>query len=92
MHVEQISNALRFSSIPQPSRIILPNLRITRGEDLITDQLALVVQDTNISDLILLKSRGEMLTLNLRTLEHCVTIGQYNWNDILLEEELAWKP
>ena len=83
-HVEQISNALRFTSFPQTSRIILPNLRIIRGEDLIADRFALVVQDTNISDLILPKltqiTKGNARFENTGTLCNHRTI---NWLDIL---------
>ena len=51
-HLEQITEVLTFSSIPTTSRIILPNLRIIRGNALLSGY-AMSVMNADVGEFIL---------------------------------------
>ena len=97
-HVEEISGVLRFQNIPPVSQIVLPNLRIIRGDDLIATSggrgLALVLLETHIGALVMPNltevTRGDVRFQNTSSMCNYKTI---NWNDIIddgrLEEILA---
>ena len=97
-HIEEISGVLRFQNIPPVSRIVLPNLRIIRGDDLIATSgghgLALVLLETHIGSLVMPNltevTRGGVRFQNTNFMCNYKTI---NWNDIIdngrLEEILA---
>ena len=97
-HVEEISGVLRFQNIPPVSRIVLPNLRIIRGDDLIATSggrgLALVLLETRIGALVMPNltevTRGDVRFQNTSSMCNYKTI---NWNDIIdngqLDELLA---
>ena len=51
-HLEQITEVLTFSSIPTTSRIILPNLRIIRGNALLSGY-AMSVMNVHVGEFIL---------------------------------------
>ena len=83
-HVEQISGSVNLRGLPATSSIILPNLRLIRGEDLLGNRYALAVQNSTIGELILPRltqiTVGDVLFENSGELCNYKTI---NWNDIL---------
>lgn len=87
-YIEQISGLLTFQNIPQVPRIILPNLRIIRGEDSIPDlagnEIVLSVRDTEIGELIMPELReithGSVFFENVTGMCNYKTV---NWTDIL---------
>ena len=83
-HVEQVSGSISLQSIPGTIRIILPNLRLIRGEELRGNRYALVVQNSTLGELILPRltqiSRGGVLFENSGGLCNHNTV---NWPDIL---------
>ena len=97
-HVEEISDVLRFQNIPTMDRIVLPNLRIIRGEELRTTQgrgLALVLLNTCIGTIVLPNltevTRGDVYFRN--TTSSMCNYKTVNWDDIIdngrLDELLA---
>ena len=98
-HVEQISGVLRFQNIPTVDRIILPNLRIIRGEELKETAeghgLALVILNTRIGAIVLPNltevTRGDVHFRN--TTSSMCNYKTVNWDDIIdngrLDELLA---
>ena len=98
-HVEEISGVLRFQNIPTLERIVLPNLRIIRGEVLIETaerrSLALVLLNTRIRAIVLPRltevTRGDVRFQN--TTSSMCNYNTVNWNDIIdngrLDEVLA---
>ena len=83
-HVEQISGAVSLRSIPDTSRIILPNLYLIRGEELLGDRYALVVLNSSIGELILPRltqiKEGTVQFLDSGDLCNQNTV---NWRDIV---------
>ena len=83
-HVEQISGAIQLRGIPATSRIILPNLRLIRGEELLGDRFALAVLNSTIGELILPRltqiTVGDVQFSNSGELCNHNTV---NWLDIL---------
>ena len=98
-HVEEISGVLRFQNIPTVERIVLPNLRIIRGEELIETAerrgLALVLLNTHIGAIVLPNltevTQGDVRFQN--TTSSMCNYQTVNWNDIIdkgrLDELLA---
>ena len=88
-HVEKISGVLRFQNIPTVDRIVLPNLRIIRGDVLIETAegrgLALVLLNTRIGAIVLPKltevKRGDVRFQN--TTSSMCNYKTVNWNDII---------
>ena len=88
-HVEEISGVLRFQNIPTVERIVLPNLRIIRGEELIPTAegrgLALVLLETRIGALVLPNltevTRGDVRFQN--TTSSMCNYKTVNWDDII---------
>ena len=88
-HVEQISGVLRFQNIPTVDRIILPNLCIIRGDDLIPTAggrgLALVLLETRIGAIVLPNltevTRGDVYFQN--TTSSMCNYKTVNWDDII---------
>ena len=98
-HVEEISGVLRFQNIPTVDRIVLPNLRIIRGEELIETVegrgLALVLLNTRIGAIVL-PNLTEVTQGDVRFQNTSSSMCNYrtvNWNDIIdngrLDELLA---
>ena len=83
-HLKQVSETVRFRGIPNTSDIILPNLRIIRGENLIISRYALLIQESMIERFILPSltqiSRGDVLFKNTGSLCNYLTV---NWPDII---------
>ena len=94
-HVEQISGVLRFQNIPSVERIVLPNLRIIRGEKLIQTEegrdLALVLLNTRIGALVLPNltevTRGDVHFQN--TTSSMCNYKTANWDDIIDNGQLV---
>ena len=98
-HVKEISGVLRFQNIPTVNHIVLPNLRIVRGEELIETAerrgLALVLLNTRIGAIVLPKltevTQGDVHFQNTTT--SMCNYRTVNWNDIIdngrLDELLA---
>ena len=88
-HVEEISGVLRFQNIPNVDRIVLPKLRIIRGEELIATAegrgLALVLLETRIGAIVLPDltevTRGDVRFQN-STSSMC-NYKTVNWGDII---------
>ena len=88
-HVEEISGVVRFQNIPTVNRIVLPNLRMIRGDDLIETaegrSLALVLLNTRIGAIVLPKltevTRGDVRFQN--TTSSMCNYRTVNWNDII---------
>ena len=88
-HVEEISGVLRFQNIPTVERIVLPNLHIIRGEELIATAegrgLALVLLNTRIGAIVLPKlteiTQGDVRLEN--TTSSMCNYKTVNWNDII---------
>ena len=82
--LEQVSGAVRFVGIPDTSDIILPNLRIIRGEELVLGQFSLLVEDSIIGRLILPKltqiTKGSVIFQNTGSLCNYLTV---RWTDII---------
>ena len=87
-HVEEISGVLWFQNIPTVERIVFPNLRIIRGEELISTAegrgLALVLLNTRIGAIVLPKltevTRGDVQLQN--TTSSMCNYKTVNWDDI----------
>ena len=83
-HVEQVSGSISFRSIPATSQIILPNLRLIRGEEVLGKRYSLVVLNSTLGELILPRltqiSRGDVLFEDSGELCNHNTV---NWPDIL---------
>ena len=94
-HVEEISGVLRFQNIPTVNRIVLPNLRIIRGEELIETAegrgLALVLLNTCIGAIVLPKltevTRGDVRFQN--TTSSMCNYKTVNWDDIIDDGQLV---
>ena len=98
-HMEEISGVLWFQNIPSVERIVLPSLRIIRGEELIETAegrgLALVLLNTRIGALVLPNltevTRGDVHFQN--TTSSMCNYRTVNWLDIIdngrLDELLA---
>ena len=94
-HVEEISGVLWLRNIPTVNRIVLPNLRIIRGEKLIRTAegrgLALVLLNTRIGALILPNltevTRGDVRFQN--TTSSMCNYRTVNWNDIIDNGQLV---
>ena len=88
-HVEEISGVLRFQNIPTVERVVLPNLRIIRGDDLILTAegrgLALVLLETRIGAIVLPNlsevTRGDIRFQN--TTSSMCNYKTVNWDDII---------
>ena len=88
-HVEEISGVLRFQNIPTVERIILPNLHIIRGDDLIATPeergLALVLLNTHIGAIVLPNlmevTQGDVRFQN--TTSYMCNYRTVDWNDII---------
>ena len=88
-HVEEISDVLRFQNIPTVNRIVLPNLRIIRGEELIPTAerrgLALVLLNTHIGAIVL-PNLTEVTWGDVRFQNTTSSMCNYrtvDWNDII---------
>ena len=87
-HVQEISGVLRFQDIPPVSRIVLPNLRIIRGDEVIETSdgrnLALILLETRIGALVMPKltevTHGDVLFENTSSMCNYKTV---NWDDII---------
>ena len=94
-HVEEISGVLRFEDIPTVERIVLPNLRIIRGEELLPTLegrgLALVLLETRIGAIVLPKltevTRGDVRFEN--TTSSMCNYKTVNWDDIIDNGQLV---
>ena len=94
-HVEEISGVLRFQYIPTVERIVLPNLRIIRGDDLIPTAegrgLALVLLETRIGAIVLPNltevTRGDVHFQN--TTSSMCNYKTVNWNDTIDNGQLV---
>ena len=94
-HVEEISGVLWFQNIPTVERVVLPNLRIIRGDDLIPTAegrgLALVLLETRIGAIVLPKltevTRGDV-HFNNTTSSMC-NYKTVNWDDIIDNGQLV---
>ena len=88
-HVEEISGVFRFQNIPSVDRIVLPNLRIIHGEELIETAeghgLALVLLNTHIGAIVLPNltevTRGDVHFQS--TTSSMCNYKTVNWNDII---------
>lgn len=85
-HLEEISGALFLQEFPQTIRIILPNLRIIRGEELMGGLYAMVLEDVNINEFILPRlteiSRGSVKVSQPTGRRWC-NLTRVNWDDII---------
>ena len=83
-YLQEISGYLQFQDIEEIDEIIIPDLRIIRGESLLGDDHALVVKSSGIHHLILPRlteiSQGGVL---FRDLPNICSYRNVNWNDIL---------
>ena len=94
-HMKEISGVLRFQNIPTVDRIILPNLRIIRGEDRIPTaegrHLALVLWETQIGAIVLPNltevTQGDVYFQN--TTSSMCNYKTVNWNDIIDNGQLV---
>ena len=94
-HVEEISGVLRFQYIPTVERIVLPNLRIIRGDDLIPTRegrnLAFILLETRIGAIVLPNltevTRGDVRFQN--TTSSMCNYRTVNWGDIIDNGELV---
>ena len=94
-HVEEISGVLRFQNIPTVEHIVLPNLRIIRGEELIATEegrgLALVLLETHIGTIVLPNltevTRGDVQFQN--TTSSMCNYKTVNWDDIVDNGQLV---
>ena len=88
-HVEEISGVLRFQNIPTVERIVLPNLRIIHGNDLIETAegrgLALVLLNTHIGAIVM-PNLMEVTQGDVRFQNTTFSMCNYqtvDWNDII---------
>lgn len=83
-HLEQVNGAVRFLGIPNTTEIVIPNLRIIRGEELVANQFSLLVQDSVIGRFLLPRltqiTRGNVLFQNTGLLCNYLTVL---WTDII---------
>ena len=94
-HVEEISGVLRFQNIPNVEHVVLPNLHIIRGADLILTAegrgLALVLLETRIGAIVLPNlsevTRGDVYFQN--TTSSMCNYKTVNWDDIIDNGELV---
>ena len=94
-HVEEISGVLRFQNIPTVERIVLPKLRIIRGEELIPTLegrgIALVLLETHIGAIVLPNltevTRGDVQFQN--TTSSMCNYKTVNWDDIIDNGQLV---
>lgn len=88
-HLEQISGKLLLNEIPATTRIVLPNLRIIRGEEILgaaRDNNTLAIINVNAREIILPKlteiTRGDVLIIQPLDNPIC-NWARVNWGDIL---------
>lgn len=85
-HLEQISGSLIFSGIPQTTRIILPNLRIIRGQVRVGNVVSLYFENVNVGEIILPRlteiSQGSVFVDQPAQNPIC-NFANVNWNDII---------
>ena len=94
-HMEEISGVLRFENIPTMERIVLPNLRIIRGEEILPTLegrgIALVLLETRIGAIVLPKltevTRGDVRFEN--TTSSMCNYKTVNWDDIIDNGQLV---
>ena len=81
--LQEVSEIVRFTNVPNTTSIILPNLRIIRGEELIANH-ALLVENSVIGSFILPRltqiSKGNAFFENTGTLCNYLSV---RWPDIL---------
>lgn len=85
-HLEQISGALFLNEIPETTRIILPNLRIIRGQQLLEGSYAMIMRNVNAYQVVLPKlteiSQGSVLVEQPEDNPIC-NWASVNWLDII---------
>lgn len=89
-HLEQVSGAILFRDIPITSRIILPNLRLIRGQELLGGEYALSLTNVYIDEFLLPKlteiTRGNV-QLNQQegagVYPRVCSFARVNWFDII---------
>lgn len=52
-YLEQITGAFSLNGIPETTKIILPNLRIVRGHELLEGSYAMIMRNVDVSQIIL---------------------------------------
>ena len=92
-HLEQISGALVLNGIPETTLIILPNLRIIRGQELFGDfDSSVILRNINSSAIIFPKlteiSRGGIFVDQPVDYPLC-SLALINWRDILDDGEIS---
>ncbi len=86
-HLEQVSGAIYLDNIPRVDhRIILPNLRLIRGNELEGGRYAIVLRNVSVDEVILPKlieiSQGSVLVEQSNNVGLC-NLLRVNWLDIL---------
>lgn len=85
-HLEQISGALIFNGIPETTRIILPNLRIIRGQGRVGDVVSLYLVNASVGEIIIPKlteiSQGSVFLEQPPEYPIC-NWANVNWEDII---------
>ena len=92
-HLEQISGALVLNGIPETTLIILPNLRIIRGQELFGDfDSSVILRNINSGAIIFPKlteiSRGGIFVDQPVDYPLC-SLALINWRDILDDGEIS---
>ena len=84
-HLEQVTGSLSFESIPEVTRIILPNLRIIRGEELLGNTYALVLVNVAVTREVIFPTLTEISRGNalIDGSNRICNLGLVNWPDIL---------
>jgi hypothetical protein len=85
-YLEQITGSLSLVGIPETTRIILPNLQVIQGKELIERGHSVVIRDVNVGQIILPNlaeiSQGNVLVEHSSNRPLC-NWASVNWLDIL---------
>lgn len=82
-HLEQISGALLIDNIPETTRIVLPNLRIIRGEELLGGLYAVAVVNSSVGAIVMPKLTEISLGNVIVEDQPICNWALVNWPDIL---------
>ena len=95
-YLEQISGHILFVNFPATSRIILPNLRLIQGQELVGqggDLFALALRNVNISEFIVPKlteiTRGSVQLFQDNGYRRVCSFARVKWLDIIDDPSAA---
>ena len=93
-HLEQISGALYLDNIPVRGKILFPNLRLIRGNELEGGMYAIVIRNISVDEILFPKlteiTRGGVFVEQMNGVKLC-NLLRVDWNNILDNGNTSFK-